>query len=235
MLKPKRVRFSWLTSLPVAILAVYATWFAGSVCVYYVLARLRPEFLASPDSEGLARIVSGLLGLAAIALFARSSDTSPKASMGLVPMRIETVPLLLLAAAILLMTVHNGYIYLRLGEPYVDPSVREYLLAGHFPYLEWLSLVAVAPLFEEMFTRGLIFGRLENTRVGVPGAVFISSLVFVAFHQNADRVEMVQLFVWGIALGVARWKTGSVYAPLVMHTFWNLVLAVSAFLFFIRL
>ena len=86
-----------------------------------------------------------------------------------------------------------------------------------------LSL-GLAPIMEETFFRGFLFGGLRG-RWGLLGAAFASGLLFALAHFSGQAslpllpaIGMIgMLFAWGY------YYTGSLFAPILAHFFFNLV------------
>ena len=76
----------------------------------------------------------------------------------------------------------------------------------------------MGPIVEEILFRGLIYGALEK-RLRVGGAIFVSSLVFALVHF--DLVHSPHVFAISVVLGWARWKTGSLGLPILIHVLNN--------------
>lgn len=111
------------------------------------------------------------------------------------------------------------------------PVVPEYLVVayrscGILPLL-WLAMGLAAPVFEEIFVRGFIFAGLESSRVGGPGAVVVTALLWTVVHSQYGLYELAIVFVMGLILGAARLRTGSVIACIAMHVLANLVATVE--------
>jgi membrane protease YdiL (CAAX protease family) len=100
------------------------------------------------------------------------------------------------------------------------------LLALHAPYTALASLLVamvVAPVCEEIFFRGYLLPGLA--RVMPPWtAVVTTALVFALAH--VDPGSFVPLVVIGLALGVLRWRTGSLWPGIALHVLNNTVAAV---------
>lgn len=78
------------------------------------------------------------------------------------------------------------------------------------------------PFCEEIITRGLLFGRLKNTKLGPWGAIVIISLLWTAMHYNYGPLTLVVIFLDGLLLGMARYTTASIWPPVAMHSMGNL-------------
>jgi membrane protease YdiL (CAAX protease family) len=83
-------------------------------------------------------------------------------------------------------------------------------------------VVIFAPLFEECFFRGFLFAGFLHSRMGVIGAVAVTSVTFAALHFQYDLYGMASILVMGIVLGIVRWRTGSLWSTILLHSLWNL-------------
>lgn len=82
----------------------------------------------------------------------------------------------------------------------------------------------VAPICEEIFFRGFTFAGLLKGMSLLP-AVFLSSAVFAVAH--ADLGSLVPLFIIGLVLAWARWRTDSLWPGIVIHMANNTLAAVT--------
>lgn len=82
------------------------------------------------------------------------------------------------------------------------------------PIINFISVVIVAPVFEEIFFRGLIYTRLKSGMPTVIAAVF-SAVVFGVMH--GEIIWMLYAFVVGLMLVWVFEKTKSLLACIVMH------------------
>jgi membrane protease YdiL (CAAX protease family) len=92
-----------------------------------------------------------------------------------------------------------------------------------WPPLLWLALVIFTPALEETFFRGFLFEGFRQSRIGVIGAIGLTTLIWAALHVQYDIYGMFIIFIMGILLGIARFKTGSLWSSLLMHAFFNFV------------
>lgn len=102
--------------------------------------------------------------------------------------------------------------------------------AKNAPFTTYATLIVsvlVAPICEEVFFRGFVLpGFLRGMPVAM--AIILSSLIFAVAH--ADIGSFVVLFVIGIALGFLRWRTGSIWPGIILHTINNGLGALLIFL-----
>ncbi len=94
----------------------------------------------------------------------------------------------------------------------IVPFIKYALNAN--PLTAFLSIALVGPITEEILFRGLIYGALEK-RLRVVGAILVSSSLFAFVHLQV--VYFLPILCLGMVLGWARWKTGSLGLPILMH------------------
>jgi membrane protease YdiL (CAAX protease family) len=87
--------------------------------------------------------------------------------------------------------------------------------------LRVIGIVALAPVLEEVVFRGLLFRLIEKTRLGGPGAVLVTAALFAILHTQYAGLELALVFVDGLFLGTARWRTRSVLLTISMHALGN--------------
>ncbi len=88
--------------------------------------------------------------------------------------------------------------------------------------LRVLAVGILGPMAEELIFRGLLYGRLAKTRVGPVGTIVILALFWAVIHVSYDATVITVIFIDGLLLGAARWRTGSLLPPVLMHIVWNL-------------
>jgi membrane protease YdiL (CAAX protease family) len=97
-----------------------------------------------------------------------------------------------------------------------NPSLEDRLL------LIGTALV-IAPIAEELIFRGYIFGVLRRY-VGKWWALLISAMVFAAIHAHIP--SLAGLFALAITLTLVYEGTGSLWAPILMHSLFNAITVV---------
>ena len=84
-------------------------------------------------------------------------------------------------------------------------------------------MVIAAPISEEVLFRGFMFrGFVHAPRDAVPSIVLIS-LIWSLQHIQYDLLDITEIFVFGLLLGLVRWSTGSTTLTIVLHAINNLV------------
>lgn len=105
------------------------------------------------------------------------------------------------------------------------------ILAPSNAILVFLSLVVIAPIAEEIIFRGYLFGTLRRS-LPVWAAAVLTSLVFGLIHLQWN--VGVDVFVMSLVSCFLRYKTGSLWASILLHmaknglAFYTLYIATSA-------
>lgn len=124
--------------------------------------------------------------------------------------------------ALALVIVSSDLLTRWLGRPLVpDFMHRIYATAGFKPLL-WFALVVAAPIAEETLFRGFLFAGFRHSPVGLTGAILLPSLAWAGIHVQYDLYGMGTIFMTGLLLGLARWRTDSLLAPICLHALMNL-------------
>ncbi len=84
----------------------------------------------------------------------------------------------------------------------------------------------IAPIAEEVFFRGFIFGALRRMRINLAGrqigtvlAAIITGILFGLAHTgSASSQYLIPLGFLGFVLCVMRWRTGSLYPGMALHS-----------------
>jgi hypothetical protein len=98
--------------------------------------------------------------------------------------------------------------------------------AGHFTdrglalAIRIVGIVVLAPLLEELVFRGLLF-QLLLSRIGPAPTVIATAVVFALGHGQYRGLDLAQVLVDGLLLGLARLRTGSTRVPFWMHVLGN--------------
>ncbi|MGE5097857.1 MAG: lysostaphin resistance A-like protein [Betaproteobacteria bacterium] len=92
--------------------------------------------------------------------------------------------------------------------------------ASH-PLLLWVGFALLTPVFEELTMRGVLLPALAQTRIGVRGAVVLTTVLFTLMHAGRHPVALAIICLLGAAQAIARIRTGSMAAPIAVHVAWN--------------
>lgn len=100
-----------------------------------------------------------------------------------------------------------------------------------------LLVLSFATAFsEEVLNRGFLFNRILEKKKSVPYAVFVSTLLFVLLHVpilvtslKLQGMTLVLFFLTDVVLGIATsmlfYRFRSLVAPILVHVFWNMTVA----------
>jgi CAAX protease family protein len=93
---------------------------------------------------------------------------------------------------------------------------------AHIVAMRVVSIGLLGPLAEEILMRGLVLGLLRRTFLGAGGAIVIAALAWAAMHYSYDVGTVALIAADGILLGIARYRSGSLWVPISMHVAGNL-------------
>ena len=208
-----------------------ATWGAGRVVVgilvLLVLSLIEVAIVSifDPSLDSLAgRLVAQallaatLVGVAyGVAADRGFPGRAPAVTLGLRrPMRSPLV----FAAAAYIAYIVVALAYGALVHPHQRDITRD-LGFGHGDLgtvLAALLIIVAAPISEEVFFRGFIFGGFRKS-LSFPVAAILSAAIFGLFHYTGSGSEAVipQLAFLGLALAWVYEETGSIYPTIALH------------------
>ena len=87
-------------------------------------------------------------------------------------------------------------------------------------------MVVIAPVFEEFWTRGIMYDALKPYGTGM--AILISSLLFGLMHGSLYMLFYTTAY--GLALGYIRYATGSLFTGTILHAIVNSIGAAALIL-----
>jgi membrane protease YdiL (CAAX protease family) len=99
---------------------------------------------------------------------------------------------------------------------------------SHALLLLWTCIVLIGPVGEEITFRGFLFRGWSESRLGAWGAIFLTSLAWVAIHLPNNLIHLSMTFGLGLALGWLRWRSGSVAPTILAHVLTNAVFMLTA-------
>lgn len=140
-------------------------------------------------------------------------------------------PLLIMAALLSVGIVHG-----------ITKNVDLNALFGARFYFGLLPMVLLVALFEELLFRGLVF-RCVELKSGPVTALFVSSALFGLMHYvnwvtgqpfAITSTQVLHAGVAGILYGAIMLRTGSIWPSVLLHGFWDLVVALNGTLIGVR-
>jgi membrane protease YdiL (CAAX protease family) len=87
--------------------------------------------------------------------------------------------------------------------------------------IHFVAVVIAAPLMEEILFRGFLYRGLSESRIGVVGAIILTSLIWTFMHDSKSAAGMIDTALHGVAWGWLRWYTGSLWTPIACHVAYN--------------
>lgn len=105
----------------------------------------------------------------------------------------------------------------------IFPSYKEIsnlMQESHTSIFKLFVIVVFAPIFEEIFFRGVIFGYLKKN-YNIVLAIILQALVFGILHGNI--VQGIYAFILGVILALIYYYTNSLYSSIVFHLIFNLL------------
>lgn len=91
--------------------------------------------------------------------------------------------------------------------------------------LNFAVIVIVAPIVEETTYRGLGFAAVRSS-AGPLAGVLVTGVAFGLSHGLLLALPVLSLF--GVILGWLRWKTESLYPPIILHALFNAAAMIAA-------
>jgi len=111
-----------------------------------------------------------------------------------------------------------------------EPAVNYGRLIYETAPLVWLLLgvCVAAPVLEEMWMRGFLYGGLAASSVGPLGAILLTTVLFTLMHTHYEWPFLLTVLALGLYLGIVRWRTGSTVLAILCHATANLYYVASA-------
>ncbi len=128
---------------------------------------------------------------------------------------------LALVLGVLIASEGIGAVTDRSSQPDFMKDMIVAVRSGGGAWLLLLTGVVIAPFGEEMIFRGFVFRGLAESRVGVVGAIFITSAIWAAIHTQYDLFYMGVIFALGLALAFVRYRSGSTMLTFLLHALVN--------------
>lgn len=112
-----------------------------------------------------------------------------------------------------------------MNEPVISPQAPLVVGRDGFTWTRFVLMLAlggmIVPFAEELFFRGIVYTWIRG-RLGVGSSVFASALLFGGAHAVFPMVA-IGAFLVGLALAFVYERTGTLWAPVVVHAVFNSV------------
>jgi membrane protease YdiL (CAAX protease family) len=187
------------TGLLVVVQLGFWLFVIGTILISLLLRRMRPAELFGFDRLGFTKVFlwgAGLLLSALPLIFASSAVVS---SLMHVNSQKDSQPIMQL--------------FERAGEP-----------AKRIPII--ILAIVIAPLAEEFFFRGFLYGVLKRYAGALPALVF-TGVAFALIHLHVP--SLLPLFLLACVLTLAYELSGSLLVPMAMHALFNAITLVGVF------
>lgn len=202
------------------------------IAVIYAAIRIISDPTISPVQHALSLPVGLLVALSTFAstivcvgliigIVKLRRDTTITGYLGFRPITRKTIfSLIAITAGFIILSDSLSWI---LERPLNSELMVDVYRSSVWPALFWIAVVIFGPVFEETFFRGFLFSGFRKSRLGITGTIVLTALTWAVIHLQYGVYEIATIFVLGIVLGIARFKTDSLWSPLIMHAFVNLV------------
>lgn len=219
-------------------LAIYCITIYGAMMIVQLLqavvapvllARFESALMSAPDpsilENGLPTAISsctvGALGIALISLVIHAGDAPANVYFGRGIVNLRNGVRYIVLTVLWFIALQVFVALFAKSENFGDWT-KAY--AGARPlFLLWVGTVFLGPLFEEMFHRGFLFAGFRHSAFGVRGTIVLTSVFFAATHYNYGLLGVFEIFLFGLFLGVARYRSDTIALSFVMHVAWNLM------------
>jgi len=192
-------------------------------------ADLAAELGAAGDLMMVATLISAVVGSTLVfALVTVGRGIRPRDALALrAPAPRSVVMWLAITAGLIVASDALTWI---LEKPIVPEFMADLVRNATIAPLLWFVIIVAAPIFEELFFRGFLIEGLRRGNLGDAGAIVLTSIFWASFHIQYGLYEIGTIFIFGLALGLARIGSRSLWVPISMHMTANLVATLEAYL-----
>ena len=235
--RPPRIWKFWGTALWG--LFIFAGMFVGQAAVigYFVLRQEGPIDLAATVQvvgAGLTISLSVIMGLPAVLLAAWvATHFSRTRFVDYLALRWTSWQNFLIGVVSLAALVAGWDLLSRaLGREVTPGFMGEVLKSAQAGGALWLLVIAfcvAAPISEEILARGFLYRGWSESRLGIVGAIILSSLAWTSLHLQYDWFFFGEIFSIGLLLGYLRYRSNSTWLTIVLHGLNNFAATVQTF------
>ena len=109
------------------------------------------------------------------------------------------------------------------GKPIVPTQMIDVYRNTRYPAFLFIAVVFAAPMVEETVFRGFFQKGITESWAGPTCAIVLGSAGWSLLHVQYDWELIGHIFVMGVLLGLARWKSRSLPLTISMHAIANLI------------
>jgi len=173
---------------------------------------------------GLATTIAlNVLLIGVVAVVTRHDTAALLRRLGLAGISVGGLwrPALAVAGAYLMVIAYSAIVMaLDIEALQPEPTVGAEVVRERLSLiLTGIAVVAVAPVAEEVFYRGLVFGGLQ--RWGFWPAAVVSGLIFSGVHLDAG--SLIPFFIIGVTLAWLFWRRGNLWESVAFHVLFNAI------------
>ncbi len=224
--------FLWMLFLTFGIQAILGFIAAVSIDIVGLTSNETEFDLLRPDIKAIIGIFAAIFSIPLIKKAASQSDTSfPFEFLGFQQVNIATLAKVLLVGVFYYIFESLASFMLSIDTPQFMLDVKSKTHSTFDMLMVVFGICIVAPITEEIIFRGLAYARLVKSRVGITGAIIITSLVFTAIHTQYDFIVLVLLSVFAFLVGYVRYKTGNLIYCIALHMQLNILSTIELFVF----
>ena len=228
--RPPRIWKFWGTTLWG--LFIFGAMFAGQLAVvaWFVLRREGElDILAAIHAigAGLTISLSVIMGLPAVAaacwVATKASGTPFADYLGLRGTSWKNVAFGVVSLVVLVACW--DLLSRALGREITSGFMGDVLKSAQADGALWLLVIAfcvAAPISEELFARGFLYRGWSESRLGVTGAIVLSSIAWTVLHLQYDWFFFAEVFSIGLLFGYLRYRSGSTWLTILLHGLNNL-------------
>jgi hypothetical protein len=176
---------------------------------------------------GWATFMAGLASVALTILFIRVKSDSISEYLALAPIPASTV-YKWIGLSFILVTFSDIALNYLIDRPFLPEWWIRVWESGRTSIGLYMGFIIAAPIFEETLFRGFAYRGIAESKAGPWAAILLTSIAWGLLHSQYEFVDTIYVMMCGILLGVARWKTGSLYTVVAMHAFINLLAIIQA-------
>jgi len=180
-------------------------------------------WLAGSADNGLVLAVATITSMvgcvALMRLLARRRPPSPWRFLGLEPVAWKAVAQG--CVVMIAFVIGTDLLTLALDKPVVPPFMREAYASSGSVLLLAFALMVGAPLLEELFFRGFLVSGFRMHGMSPVLIATITSMLWAVIHTQYEPYFLVLIFVMGLLLTAARFRFGSIWPCIAMHSLAN--------------
>lgn len=143
------------------------------------------------------------------------------------PITAKTLGLSFLIAFAISLVEGQAFDFINIPELETTTTLRESVENWGHVVLVVVSIGILAPVLEEIIFRGVIYRRLEKSRLGARGAIIITSVVFTLIHFHYAWQVLLVLLPGSFVLGLVRYKTGNLNYCIAIHCLGNILALIA--------